>query len=199
MDIVLDIETAPIVFGEHSVRDEETGEVKDIGALNPITGRIIAIGWMSGSRQHVFFDVEEKLILERFWHSIGEVAKETKSQIRFIGFNIKRFDIHFLLVRTLHHNVKVVGFNPRAVIDLREVLTFGQPHMKKGTLADYARLIGVPGRFKDLHGLDLQQLWKEGKYDEVVKYVKRDIEIAQGLYYRCKETGIISDLPAARY
>ena len=194
MDIVFDIETAPIRFGEYMVRDDVTGEMKDIGALTPITGRIIAIGWMAGEEQHVFFDVDEQKILERFWHSIAEAAQGSNSFVRFIGFNIKKFDLHFLLVRTLHHNIKITGFNPRLTIDLRETLTFGQPYMKKGTLQDYAELIGVAGKYNNLKASDIPQLWKEGQYEEVVKYVKRDVEITQALYLRCKSTGIISDI-----
>lgn len=193
MDIVFDMETAPIRFGEYVVKDEETGQMKDIGALNPITGRIVVIGWMSGEEQHIFFDVDEKKILERFWHSIGEAVNAGNTFIRLIGFNIKKFDLHFLLVRTLHHNIKVAGFNPRVAIDLREVLTVGQTYMKKGTLQDYANLIGVAGKYNDLRASDIPQLWKDGKYDEVVKYVKRDIEITQALYYRCREIGILTD------
>jgi len=194
MDIVFDLETAPIKFGEYMVRDDETGEMKDIGALNPITGRIIALGWMSCEAQHIFFDVDEKKILERFWFSISEAAKESKTFLRFVGFNIKKFDLHFLLVRTLHHNVRIAGFNSRLVIDLREALTFGQTYMKKGTLQDYAKLIGVDGKYHDLKASDMPALWKAGKYEDVVSYLKRDIEITQELYFRCKDTGIITDI-----
>ncbi len=194
MDIVFDLETAPIKFGEYMVRDEESGEMKDIGALNPITGRIIALGWMCGEEQHIFFDVDEKKILERFWFSIADAAKTSKTFLRFVGFNIKKFDLHFLLVRSLHHNVRITGFNSRLVIDLREALTFGQTYMKKGTLQDYAQIIGVAGKYNDLKASDMPALWKEGKYDDVVSYIKRDIEIAQELFFRCKETGIITDI-----
>ncbi len=193
MDIIFDIETAPLKFGEHMIKDEESGELKDIGALSPITGRIIAIGWMSGAQQHIFFDVDEKLILERFWHSVYEATQESKSFARFIGFNIKRFDLHFLLVRSLHHNVKIHHFNPKVAIDLREALTVGQTYMKKGTLQDYANLIGIEGKYNNLSAKDIPQLWKERKYEDIVNYIKRDIEITQALFFRCKDVGIISD------
>ena len=191
MDIVFDIETVPLESSQYLYEDPQSGELKDVGALSPITGRIIGAGWLSDATSHVFVDKDEKKILEHFWQSIEVAAKSSNGFIRLIGFNVKKFDMHFLLVRSLHHNVRVAHFNSKLVIDIRDYLSFFQTHMKKGTLDDYAKLIGLSGRYKGYKSEDIAQLWREEKLDELREFLLHDLKITQGLYVRCKETGII--------
>ncbi len=190
MDIVFDIETAPLEYGQRMVIDEETGEEKDIGALSPITGRIIALGWRSGGQEQIFMDQDEKKIIEQFWRSIEKVGGNF---IRLVGFSIKKFDIHFLLVRSLRHNVKIAKFNTRQVIDLREHLSFFDSYMKKGKLEDYANLIEMDGKFKGIQSQEIPLLWKEGNFEDIKGYLAHDLKMTEAVYLKCKELGILGD------
>ena len=188
MDIIFDIETAPLTVGEY-VKVGDDGEKKDIGGLSPITGKIIAIG-MHAKKTHIFTG-EENDILTNFWQTIREESEEDKGFFKLVGFNVKQFDIHFLIVRSLAHNVPILKFNRRYVIDLREYLTFFQTYMKKGTLNDYARIIGVEGKYNDLENKDIPILYQRGDFETIRKYLEQDIAMTKNLYDACKKVGIL--------
>jgi len=187
MDIIFDIETAPLAAGMYTATDEKTGEVKDIGALSPITGKIIGIGWSVGEKITSLVSEDEKLLLASFWNMV----RSQTEPFRLVGFNNKRFDIHFLLVRSLHHNVQTVPLSNRTVIDIRDHLTFFQSYMKKGTLHDYALLIGCAGKHDELTGEDIPRLWAEGKKTAIEQYLHQDIVVTKQLFEKCVQLKII--------
>ena len=193
MDFIFDIETAPLEFMKYTKVDEKTGKEKDIGAFSPITGRITALGWRNGNKQQIFIDEDESNILDQFWRSIEAESKADNDFIRLIGFSIKDFDMHFLIVRSLHHNIKIAKFDSKLVLDLREHLAFFQPYMKKGTLSDYAKLIKIDGKYKDIKGEEVPMLWRDKKYDDLKEYLSHDLRITEQLYLKCKEFGILGD------
>lgn len=187
MDIIFDIETAAIQPGSYTTTDDKTGEVKDIGALSPITGKIIGIGWSEGEKIHSMVLDDEKALLAHFW----DMIRSQKEPFRLVGFNSKKFDVHFLLVRSLHHNIKTVPLSTKTIIDIRDHLTFFQSYMKKGTLHDYALLIGCEGKHEELTGEDIPRLWIEGKSDLIREYLYQDIVVTKKLFEKCVELKII--------
>ena len=193
MDFIFDIETAPLEFMKYTKVDEMTHKEKDIGALSPITGRITALGWRSGDKQQIFIDEDESKILDQFWRSIEAESKADNGFIRLIGFSIKDFDMHFLIVRSLHHNIKIAKFDNKLVLDLREHLAFFKTDKKKGTLSDYAKLIKIDGKYKDIKGEEVPILWRDKKFDDLKEYLSHDLRITEQLYLKCKEFGILWD------
>jgi len=193
MDFIFDIETAPLEFMKYTKVDEMTHKEKDIGALSPITGRITALGWRSGDKQQIFIDEDESKILDQFWRSIEAESKADNGFIRLIGFSIKDFDMHFLIVRSLHHNIKIAKFDNKLVLDLREHLAFFKTDKKKGTLSDYAKLIKIDGKYKDIKGEEVPILWRDKKFDDLKEYLSHDLRITEQLYLKCKEFGILGD------
>ena len=193
MDFIFDIETAPLEFMKYTKVDEITHKEKDIGALSPITGRITALGWRSGDKQQIFIDEDESKILDQFWRSIEAESKADNGFIRLIGFSIKDFDMHFLIVRSLHHNIKIAKFDNKLVLDLREHLAFFKTDKKKGTLSDYAKLIKIDGKYKDIKGEEVPILWRDKKFDDLKEYLSHDLRITEQLYLKCKEFGILGD------
>ena len=193
MDFIFDIETAPLEFMKYTKVDEITHKEKDIGALSPITGRITALGWRSGDKQQIFIDEDESRILDQFWRSIEAESKADNGFIRLIGFSIKDFDMHFLIVRSLHHNIKIAKFDNKLVLDLREHLAFFKTDKKKGTLSDYAKLIKIDGKYKDIKGEEVPILWRDKKFDDLKEYLSHDLRITEQLYLKCKEFGILGD------
>ena len=101
--------------------------------------------------------------------------------------------MHFLIVRSLHHNIKIAKFDNKLVLDLREHLAFFQPSVKKGTLSDYAKLIKIDGKYKDIRSEDVPILWRDKKFDDLKEYLSHDLRITEQLYLKCKEFGILGD------
>lgn len=192
MDIIIDIETAPLEFGKYLYKDERTGEEKDIGALSPITGRITALGLKYNDIENIFISEDEGEMLNEFWRSIENLHMKEKAPIRFVGFGIKKFDMHFLYVRSLANNVKIYRVYAPSVIDLKEYLTFFNSYKKRGKLSDYAHLIGIGGKYKDITGEQVPFLWKDKRLDELKAYLSNDLRMTQDIFLKCKELGILT-------
>ena len=190
MEYIFDIETASLKPGEHT-RVTEQNEVQDIGGLSPVTGKIIAIGLLHQDKPYIFTG-DEKTILTDFWQTLKTLADSEKGYVKLIGFNVKQFDIHFLLVRSLAHKIPILPFTRRQVIDLRDYLTFFHTYMKKGTLNDYARIIGIDGKYDNIQNSDIPKLYENGDIAQIKKYVEQDIKITAELYKACKEIGIMN-------
>lgn len=153
--------------------------------LSPLNSRITAIGVSNGFGTDAIVDQDEKFILEKFWEGI----KRKHPYIRLIGFNCQSFDLPFLIIRSLKHNVKVFDMRNR-IIDLRDVLSNGNKY-QKGKLNDYAKLIGTSTKFNGYSGYEAIRLWNENKLDELREYVLTDVEITHKLYDRMKEIGLV--------
>lgn len=186
MDVAFDIETAPLEYGKHIKTDEE-GNIQDIGALSPITGRIIAVGYKTMTATNILVNEDEKQLLQTFWQ---ELKTHTNNQfVKFIGFN-SSFDMHFLLVRSLKHNIPII--KNRMMLDLRTQLTVYNRYAK-GTLDDYAEILGMPGKHDNIKSSEIPNLWKQKKYDLIKKYLEQDVLITQKLFLKCKALGILKE------
>jgi len=182
--IILDIETAPHNYGECMERNKTTDQLEDVGALSPITGRVTAIGTTiliskQQPKTHIFMDQDEKLMLSQFWTMLKALG-ETRI-FRIVGFNIHSFDMPFLIVRSLANGVGLSYYNKNLIQDLRKILAFNQPY-KKGKLDDYAKMMGIEGKYKGMDGFHACQLWKDKQYDELRAYLTQDLVITQKLW-----------------
>jgi len=153
--------------------------------LDPLNDRITAIGTKQGKKEIIFTHEDEKVMLDEFWDYLRGWKL---NEIRLIGFNSYPFDVPFLLIRSLKHNVKVVDIRYKN-LDLRRVMINGS--YKKGTLEDYAILVGHYGKFKGMDGPVVAMLWKQGKTKELVKYLVQDLKMTYALYQRLEEIGLI--------
>lgn len=153
--------------------------------LDPFSSRITAIGVSNGFGTDAMVDKDEKYILEKFWEGV----RRKYPYIRLVGFNCQGFDMPFLIIRSLKHNIKVFDLKGR-IIDLREVLSNGNRY-QKGKLDDYAKLIGIEQKYNGYSGFEAIRLWNENKLDELKEYVLTDVRITHKLYERMKETGIV--------
>ncbi|HLP79107.1 MAG TPA: hypothetical protein VK158_00570 [Acidobacteriota bacterium] len=170
MDYCIDIQT---VGADLSV---------DSDSLSPITGRIIGIGVHDGVATHILVDEDEKALLTQFWKLLSAPS------FRLIGFNIKKFDIHFLLVRSLVHEVQTVPLSTKHVLDLREHLTFFQSYMKKGTLVDYASIVGLTIS----HSYEvIPTYWSQKRFDLLKHMLLENVMATYALFERCKKLRIL--------
>ena len=177
MEIILDIETAPL-----------TENAED--ALSPMNGRVVAIGMKYLKEELIIMEDDEKELILKFWEKIRELHKQF-SIIRYVGFNIRDFDFYFLINRSLHFNLEIVRPTGTSFIDLREHLALFRTYGKSGTLNDYAKLIGVKGKYKDIKGGDVPLLWKQKQFEEIRNYLSQDLFMTHALFERCKNIGLI--------
>ncbi len=181
---ILDIETCPFDLDRCKELDEEDRKK----LLNPIDSKIIAIGIKYEEESIIIKDKEEKEILEGFWDKWKEI-KKIRSDVRIVGFNIKNFDLPFLVSKSFIHNVVIVPFLVKDVIDLREKINVYKIGPSRGTLKEYGELI--TGLRMDIDGKDIIQLCIDENYEKIIEYLKNDLEITDKMYKRMKETKIL--------
>lgn len=161
MNVILDIET--------------TG-------LSPLDDRITAIGVKTETESNVFMDSDEKVMLGDFWAWLSAINNPI-----IIGYNVFAFDIKFLALRSMKHDVEVPVYLKHNWLDLQYELAFYRDKYVK--LDEYLKFAGLGN--KNGTGLQAIKLWKEQKFDELKAYCKQDVELTYELYKRCKKCGIV--------
>jgi len=153
-------------------------DFKKKAALSPMTGKVIAIGiQIEGSMSLLFeddFPDGEKEILEIFWKK--NAVCDTQEGFQLIGFNIKEFDLPFLITRSWKHGLCVpilrTGryFDSQKVIDLRDEWTHYERN-GAGTLSQVCKFFGLPS--KEESGKDFHT-WERPKQNN---YLTQDIKV----------------------
>jgi len=194
--IVMDIETVanpaaltscmPVFEGKANTKDplkiaaqirEKEEKFISQAPLDPNYGMIACICLKNASVEHVFIG-DEKKIIQDTW----EVLKDWRELVTFNG---KSFDQKFLIRRSWYHNIKPTisydSFPFRTVshYDIRLILSGGDK-TAKGKLATYAKLkLGVD---MSASGSEVQEMWDDGKIDEIAAHCLEDVQITWDLF-----------------
>jgi hypothetical protein len=156
----------------------------DKAALDPLTGRVIAIGMVLADG-HQDFDEgkfviighdDEARTLREFWEALrGDMGRVNP----VIGFNIHGFDLPFLIRRSWKHRV-TVPFGIRRgrywsdqVCDLRDCWQLGD-RQARGSLDSIARHLGVGAKNGD--GKAFAELWQTNR-QQAEAYLRNDIQL----------------------
>lgn len=214
--LAIDIETVGVNWEDldakvrdyliHRGKPERTEEeTKRRLALNPGTGRIIAIGmwrpvedkggvllecqgsddcdseWRELNDDSMIYRGEEPEILTEFWRYVSSGVG------RLITFNGRSFDGPFLTLRSA-----LLGINPtrsfspyrysfRKHCDLAEVISF---HGARGmeTLDFWCRRAGISSPKNEMDGSMVGQAYKAGKIKEIGEYCLRDARATAKLF-----------------
>jgi len=160
----------------------------DKAALDPLTGRVIAIGTLDLETDNfaIISNVDEAQLLREFWHlTRGEMGRINP----LIGFNICNFDLPFLYRRSWKHRI-AVPFGIRRgrywcdqVVDLRDAWQLGD-RQARGSLDSIAKHLGVgakcvphgPLSGKNITGADFAGLWNTDR-KSAEGYLKNDVEL----------------------
>lgn len=226
--IVFDIETGPLPEAELAAvmppfdpAEVKTGNLKDPvkiaekiaeveanhrrdfierAALDPLTGRVVAIGVLlasphpdprpSAEREKKFCIIaheDEARMLREFWElTRGEMGRLNP----MIGFNIFGFDLPFLFRRSWKHRVPVPFGIRRGrywndqMLDLREAWQLGD-RQARGSLDSVARHLGVgakleapaaDGEIKTIKGGEFAGLWETNR-KLAEAYLRNDVEL----------------------
>ena len=175
--IVVDIETVPIDREMHGKQTEE--ERKKF--LNPIDSRIVAIGMKRHAKEPiVLIGGDEAELLSGFWK---EIAKNKGTPTKIVGFNIKEFDIPFIVTRSFIKNVEIVPFLLKEIMEIREKLAAYKYGQTRGKLKEYAELLNIE-TIGGMDGSHVAELYWKGETKKIEDYLKKDLEITEALYQR---------------
>jgi len=127
----------------------------------------------------------EEAVIRRFYEYLNDLIVESKFLV-IIGFNILRFDIPLLIQKGVEYGVGSLHdlnklWHNTFTIDLFQVaLPLNSMLFKGNTLENIANKakkhgINIPSTYG--RGEDVPRWYEEGKYDEIVKHLKADLEI----------------------
>jgi hypothetical protein len=158
-------------------------------ALDPLTGRVVAIGVMGfdargdtrptfgkGGKFFIIGHDDEARTLREFWElTRGEMGRMNP----MIGFNIFGFDLPFLFRRSWKHRI-AIPFGLRRgrywgdqLVDLRDCWQLGD-RQARGSLDSIAKHLGVGAKNGD--GKAFAELWRSDR-KQAEAYLCNDIEL----------------------
>lgn len=182
----VDIETVPLDKEKYLGLEED--ERKKL--LNPIDSRIVAIGVKKNTLvESILMGEDEKALLREFWSLLERKASSNMQPYRIVGFNIKDFDLPFLVTRSFLNGVPIVPFLLKDVVDIREYLSVFKFGHIRGKLKEYAALLGIP-TLEDIDGSQVAERYWNGEAEKIQTYLRKDLEITQKMHARMIELRI---------
>ncbi len=166
-----------MLFRSYFEKDEEEKQK----LINPIDSKIIAIGLKEKDKESVIFMGEdEKKILEDFWKYYSNF-KTNNIFSKIVGFNIKSFDMSFLISRSFINKVKIKPFSLKEIMDLREYITCFRYGKSRGTLKEFGEAVGV-SLIDDMDGSMVAELCYKKDYALIEKYLLKDMELTEKVH-----------------
>lgn len=178
---IIDVETCPMDMQKHDALAEE--DRKQL--INPIDSKAVAIGIRRNGADAIFSGLDEKKLLEDFW---AEWRKARETGAFIVGFNLLSFDIPFLVTRSFIHQVKIAPFNLKSIIDLRDRISAYRYGNTRGTLKEFAALLGLETMGD---GGQVASLCRTGDIEGLVKYLKNDLLITDEIFKRARDLNIL--------
>jgi DNA polymerase elongation subunit (family B) len=204
--IIFDIETSALPFGElaipafnpadvklgntrdpdkiaERIRQAEENHVTDYirnAALDALSGQVLCIGYRLERDEPAILSSDadgEAAMLRQWW----ELLNTWERQPRLIGFNIKAFDLPFLIKRSWKHRITPPYWIRHGrywndlVVDLREVWQLGD-NRAHGSLGAISRHLGLGE--KTGNGADFANLWKTNR-QAAIDYCLQDVKLTQ--------------------
>jgi len=204
--IIFDIETGALPFGElaipafnpadvklgntkdpdkiaERIRQAEENHVTDYiknAALDALSGQVLCVGYRLERDEPAILSSDadgEAAMLRQWW----ELLNTWERQPRLIGFNIKAFDLPFLIKRSWKHRITVPYWIRHGrywndlIVDLREVWQLGD-NRAHGSLGAISRHLGLGE--KTGNGADFANLWKTNR-QAAIDYCLQDVKLTQ--------------------
>lgn len=184
---------------EANVKEQEEKWMSN-AALSPMTGQVVSIAYQTAGDPSSFesfgiADTDEASLLKAFL-----VLYRTRSggaYGKLAGWNIKGFDLSFIVRRCWALGIKVPGslmakgtvrfYWPTCFIDLREIWGCGE-YQVSGSLDAVGIAFGLG--FKKGHGADFARLYVNPETrDKAIEYQRSEMRICDGLCQRFGLTG----------
>ena len=149
-------------------------------ALDAISGQVLCIGYRIEHDQPAVLcsDADgEAAMLRQWWAALNDFQRQPK----LVGFNIKAFDLPFLIRRSWRHRLTPPYWLRQGrywndlIVDLREVWQLGDSRAH-GSLAAISRHLGLGE--KAGNGADFSNLWQTDR-EAAINYCLRDVQLTQ--------------------
>lgn len=199
---IIDIETVPQPgimqtwfpeWAKKKMPNATDEELEQSAALHGEFGMVCAIGIAEpgGAPSHVIaqdYESEKDALI-----SLDSVLLDNEA---LIGHNIKNFDIPFLAKRYLYHGLPVphtlrtAGKKPWELVhvDTMELLRFaGDCSM---SLRSACLLLGLGDPKAACSGAEVFDLFKQGKFEEIGRYVESDVKYTDRVYQQLTRLAI---------
>ena len=172
----------PDLIAEKIQKAEESHTADYIrnAALDALSGQVLCIGYRFQHDKPAVLcsDADgEAVMLIQFWRLLSDLERQPK----LVGFNIKSFDLPFLIKRSWKHRIQVPYWLRQGrywndlVVDLREVWQLGDSRAH-GSLASICRHLGLGE--KAGNGADFSLLWNTNR-QAAIEYCLQDIKLTQ--------------------
>lgn len=172
----------PDLIAEKLQKAEETHVADYIrnAALDAISGQVLCIGYRIEHDQPAVLcsDTDGEIaMLRQWWAALNDFERQPK----LIGFNVKAFDLPFLIRRSWRHRLTVPYWLRQGrywndlIVDLREVWQLGDSRAH-GSLATISRHLGLGE--KAGNGAMFSDLWNTDR-QAAVNYCLRDIQLTK--------------------
>lgn len=171
--------------------EAKTAEQLAMCSLDWNVGRIVAMAWWAEETTQAICcqdEASEKAGLQSLWRDVKHRT--------IVGFNIKAFDLRFLIRRSQLLGVKYPDldmgkYTKRGVVDLYQELTFYDGLYDKGAmrrnLKAFCRRFGIPVN-DAIKGEDVPKLVAAGEWEKVLTHVRADVEMTVAL---ARKLGVI--------
>ena len=180
------------------MRENETEEGiwNRLASTDPWYGQIVCIGCYrpaaaSGSQEVAFIKGTEKDILKNFWKYInGNYFKDI-----FISYNGLRFDVPFIIIRSLIHNVPQTSYR---FINTRRYQT--DPHFdvqmlladwefRKATSLEIAAVsLGLESpKAGEVRADNVYETWQNSGIEEIARYCIKDVKTTYKIANRLQQ------------
>jgi DNA polymerase elongation subunit (family B) len=165
------------------IRQAEENHVSDYiknAALDAMSGQVLCIGYRLERDEPAILSSDadgEAAMLRQWW----ELLNTWERQPRLIGFNVKSFDLPFLIKRSWKHRITVPYWIRHGrywndlIVDLREVWQLGD-NRAHGSLGAISRHLGLGE--KSGSGADFANLWKTNR-QAAIDYCLQDVKLTQ--------------------
>lgn len=174
----------PDLIAEKIQKAEEshTADYIKNAALDALSGQVLCIGYRFQHDKPAVLSSDadgEAVMLIQFWRLLSDLERQPK----LVGFNIKSFDLPFLIKRSWKHRIQVPYWLRHGrywndlVIDLREVWQLGDSRAH-GSLASICRHLGLGE--KAGNGADFSLLWNTDR-QAAIDYCLQDIKLTQAV------------------
>lgn len=181
-----------------------TADVKSNLRFSPVTGRIVAVGLYDKERAagvvyyvgETFDDTDETTGFRLKGRTEAELLKDfwegAHDYDTFVSFNGRRFDVPFLLHRSVVAGVKptveLMGsryLQPQQAIrhvDLQDQLTFYGAMQRQPSLHLFCRSYGITSPKQEMGGDDVAELFQQKQFRDIARYNARDVIATDALY-----------------
>jgi len=160
--------------------DIETYGPEPRGALNPIDGKIITIQVRWQGKNTIWKEwgrgMGEREIIRAFLDFLSDHRREP-----FVGDNLLKFDLPFLLCRLIHHEGEIHSpsryllIYQRRWIDLYQILLDSYVGLK-----DWAvKKVGLSSK---ITGKDIPRLYEKRQYRQIVSYINKELRSTEIVY-----------------